>query len=747
LGRAGYRGGVTRSARSTDLIIVGAGLAGAAAAWAASARGRSVVVLEAFAAGHKRGSSHGSARIFRHAYADRLYVRMMARALSAWERLQEDSGEQFLRFTGGIDYGPGRDPEGLRAVVESCGVPADLLRAREAAERWPGLNFDAFDAAGGHGPGGPVMYHAAAGVLDPDRAMAAMLRLARARGADVRFGARAERVIVGGDSVTVATANGPVTAPVAIIAPGAWIAPLLEGLVDLPPLRVTQQQVFHFAPVRPPAPGAAPWPIFIHDSDDGCYYGLPGGRDGAVPGAIKLGEMGRGTVTTADARDYAVDPTERRRAIRFTARRLPGLVSEPVNEASCLFTETANEDFILDRRGPLVIASACSGHGAKFAPLTGEILAGLADGQPPPEARFTLAAHRAAGVGLSPGESSPDHADLPFTADDRGGGQLGGRLRAQPGEDGGGDGGAGALVTVVNLQRGGGAVGQRERVDALRAGLDQQAGDGHHEPPLVASGATGPLRELAHRVGDLPLRRPVGRQHQRAERPGEARQRQREQRGAAAVDPDGRDRLQGQFLDGAHDVNLQRVGRFPVGLRRPVIGDAGRQHRRVLARAVEANAGLRSAAFPDEPARGRLVKGQRGRALQVCLGEAGDVEDLADARDVVVLAGVAGRGQREQFPLQRQPGPEHRRGLQRLVGRAREHRRVGVAGGEGERPVRCHGGQRPPVPGLHEPGPDDLREYRVGVGHVKHHVQIIACASPRGWRLCPNSSDDAVIVR
>jgi monomeric sarcosine oxidase len=396
---------VTRSAGSTDLIIVGAGLAGSAAAWAASARGRSVVVLEAFEAGHTRGSSHGSARIFRHAYADPLYVRMMARAISLWERLHDEAGEQFLQFTGGIDYGPGRDPHGLQSILESCGVPADLLRPEEAAERWPGLNFGADshapdshapDSTALDGTAGLVMHHAAAGVLDPDRAMAAMLRLAQARGADVRFGTRAERITVTGDSATIHTANGPVTAPVAVIAPGAWIAPVLDGLVELPPLKVTQQQVFHFAPARPPAPGEAPWPIFIHAGGDGFFYGLPGGRDGEVPGAIKLGEMGRGTLTTADARDYAVDPTERRRAIRFTAKRLPGLISEPVNEVSCLFTETANEDFILDRRGPLVIASACSGHGAKFAPLTGEILASLAEGQPAPDARFTLAAHLAA---------------------------------------------------------------------------------------------------------------------------------------------------------------------------------------------------------------------------------------------------------------------------------------------------------------------------------------------------------------
>jgi len=385
-----YRGEVVRA--STDLIIVGAGLAGAAAAWAASARGLSVTVLEAFEAGHKRGSSHGSARIFRHAYHDPLYVTMTASAGDRWQHLQEDAGEEFLRFTGGLDFGAARDPAALHAVLTACGIPAVLLDRHQASERYPFISFAS----------GPVLYHANAGVLDPDRAITAMLRLAGQRGADVRFGCPAERITVQSGSVTVHTAAGPVTAPVAVVAPGAWIAPLLAGVVQLPPLTVTQEQVFHFAPaappppVEPPRPDASPWPVLISADEHGFFYGLPGGRDGEVPGAIKLGEMERGTVTTARSRDFTVNPAARQRVASFAERHLPALSREMVNEATCLFTSTANEDFILDRVGPLVIASACSGHGAKFAPLTGEIIADLAAGRPAPDSRFTLAAHLAA---------------------------------------------------------------------------------------------------------------------------------------------------------------------------------------------------------------------------------------------------------------------------------------------------------------------------------------------------------------
>lgn len=380
-----------------DLIVIGAGLAGSAAAWAASARGLSVVVLEAFGPGHRRGSSHGSARIFRRAYPDPLYVRLTGRAGELWRRLEAESGEPLLLMTGGLDFGVRRDPGLLHEVLMACGVPASLLRAEEAAQRWPCFSFDGT---------GPVMFHADSGVLDPERAMAAMLRLAAGRGADVRFDTPVTRLETapGGGGATAHTDSGSFAAPVIAVAAGGWLPPLLGSLVPLPPLEVTQQQVFHFAPraaapepalIPGPEAGPAPWPIFIYRDETDHFYGLPGGRDGGVPGAVKLGEHHNGTVTTAAGRDFAVDPAARDRAIAFTAKRLPGLESQPVNEVTCLYTTTASEDFILDRQGPLVIASACSGHGAKFAPLLGEIIADLAVGRPAPDPRFTLAAHLA----------------------------------------------------------------------------------------------------------------------------------------------------------------------------------------------------------------------------------------------------------------------------------------------------------------------------------------------------------------
>ncbi len=366
-----------------DLVIVGAGLAGSAAAWAASARGLDVVLLEAFGPGHKNGSSHGSARIFRRAYPDPLYVRLTGAAGELWGQLADQAGEPLLTRTGGLDFGAARDPGRLYQVLSGCGVPAELLPPEAAAERWP-----YFDFAGA----GQVMYHADSGVLDPDRAMAAMTALAAARGADIRFGTPVTRLepTPAGDGAVAHTDSGAFTAPVVVVAAGGWIAPLLDGVVPLPPLTVTQQQVFHFAPRALPARS---WPVFIYqDGRDNCY-GLPGGRDGEVPGAIKVGEHAGSRPVTAAARDFVVDPAARARLADFAARRIPGLAAHPVNEVTCLYTWTANEDFILDRSGPFVVASPCSGHGAKFAPLLGEAIADLATGKPAPDSRFTLAAH------------------------------------------------------------------------------------------------------------------------------------------------------------------------------------------------------------------------------------------------------------------------------------------------------------------------------------------------------------------
>jgi sarcosine oxidase len=367
-----------------DVVIVGAGLAGAATAWALSRRGRSVLVLEQFASGHLRGSSHGSARIVRRAYGDGLYTQLTGRAFELWREVELDSGEQLLRMYGGLDFGPRRNVPAVAAHLAACGVPHEVLPADEAARRWPGMVFE-----------GDVVHHAQAGTMDAALAVSTLLALS---GADVRF----ETAAVGvRDSGEVLLADGTtVRAETVVISAGAWIAPLLGDVVALPPLRVTQQQIFHFPRLDPTQP---PWPSVIHESTTAAVYHLAGGRDGGAGDDRKIGEHDGGVDTTAADRDGAINPQSRRRVVEYVRQWLPGLDPSARSEASCLYTETPSEDFLIDRVGALVVCSPCSGHGAKFAPLIGELVAGLVDGTGEVPDRFRLAAHlsgRAGAVSL-----------------------------------------------------------------------------------------------------------------------------------------------------------------------------------------------------------------------------------------------------------------------------------------------------------------------------------------------------------
>ena len=361
---------------SDPVVIVGAGLSGAASAWALSRRGVPVVIVEQFATGHRNGSSHGSARIVRRGYGDALYVSLTGRAFELWRELEESTGASILRMLGGIDFGPRRDVPKVARLLADAGVPHEVLPAAEAEARWPGMAFE-----------GDVVYHSQAGTMDPDVAVAAFLAEATRLGAELRQETAA--VEVAGDQVRLAD-GASLAARCVVVAAGGWVAPLLSGVVELPPIRVTQQQIFHFPRLDTSAP---PWPSVIHEPADHPVYHLAGGRDGGPGDDRKIAEHTAGAVTSAADRDGIVRDESRQRVIEYVRRWLPGLDPTPRGEATCLYTETPSEDFLLDRVDGLVVCSPCSGHGAKFAPLIGELVAGLVLGDGTVPDRFRLATH------------------------------------------------------------------------------------------------------------------------------------------------------------------------------------------------------------------------------------------------------------------------------------------------------------------------------------------------------------------
>ncbi len=369
------------------VVIIGAGLMGSASARALARRGVPVVVIERFALGHGNGSSHGSARIVRRGYGDALYTRLTGRAFELWHEIERSCAPPLLRMLGGLDFGPRRDVATVAALLTEAGVAHEVLPAREAAARWPGMVFD-----------GDVVYHPQAGTLDAERAVQVMTAQAVRSGAQVHTETAAASLhsSVGGPAVRLSDGS-LLQARCVVVAAGAWVAPLLAGTVDLPPISVTRQRIFHFPRLDPAAP---PWPSVIHESGAHPVYHLAGGRDGGSGDDRKVAEHDGTPIPSADAPDatdlYAgADAAARARIVRYVRRWLPGLDPTPRAEASCLYTRTPSEDFVLDRIGDVVVCSPCSGHGAKFAPLVGELVADLVTGAGPVPTRFRLAAHAA----------------------------------------------------------------------------------------------------------------------------------------------------------------------------------------------------------------------------------------------------------------------------------------------------------------------------------------------------------------
>ncbi|MDT4921320.1 MAG: sarcosine oxidase, partial [Pseudonocardiales bacterium] len=305
-----------------------------------------------------------------------LYVSLTGRAFELWRELEQTTDTQILRMLGGLDFGSRRDVPKVAALLADAGVPHEVLPAAAAASRWPGMAF-----------AGEVVYHEQAGTMDAAGAVAAFLADAQRRGATVRLETAA--VAVGADGVRLADGS-TLPARCVVVAAGGWIGPLLDGVVELPPLRVTQQQIFHFPRLDTAAP---PWPSVIHEPDEHPVYHLAGGRDGGAGDDRKVAEHDAGKVTGAADRDGAVEPASRARMIEYVRRWLPGLDPTPRSEATCLYTQTPSEDFILDRVGNLVVCSPCSGHGAKFAPLIGELVADLVLGVGDVPDRFRLVSH------------------------------------------------------------------------------------------------------------------------------------------------------------------------------------------------------------------------------------------------------------------------------------------------------------------------------------------------------------------
>lgn len=357
-----------------DVIVIGLGGMGSAAAWQLAKRGQRVLGLERFDIPHNMGSSHGVTRIIRLPYyEDPAYVPLLRRAYELWREAETATGERLLILTGSLDAGP-EDGELFQGALNSARLhelPHEVLTGGEVNARFPGYRLPA---------GARAVFQPEGGFIASERAIVAHCRAAQEAGADLR--AR-ERVLdwearPGGEGVVVTTDKGRYEAGRLVLAAGAWMADLVPALAGR---AVPERQVLAWLqPTRPEFFTLDRFPVFNLAVEEGRYYGFPVYE---VPG-FKFGRYHhRDEHGPAEEMRREVDAEDERLLREFSARYFPEGNGATQALRACMFTNTPDEHFILDHHPEhpqVVLASPCSGHGYKFCSVVGEVLADLAMG-------------------------------------------------------------------------------------------------------------------------------------------------------------------------------------------------------------------------------------------------------------------------------------------------------------------------------------------------------------------------------
>jgi len=354
-----------------DAAIIGLGVMGSAALAALARRGQRVVGIDRFAPGHDRGSSHGATRVIRLGYFEHpSYVPLLRAAYPLWRELETRSGQSLLCVTGILEMGA-PDSDLIAGTLRSArlhNLAHEILDAPTLMKRFPSFCLPD-DFVGVFQPDG--------GFVRAEPTVAALQTLAQRSGAELRMAARVVAVEPHRDGVLVKAEHDDILAGCAIVAAGPRLKSVLPQFPV--PIRVTRQVLGWFEPAdRARAQFAAGrFPVFLLQNPNGIFYGFPAEADG-----VKVAKHHHFDETVdPDHYDRTVSAGDEAMIRVALKAHLPDADGRLLAARTCLYTMTPDGDFILDRlpgSPQIIVASPCSGHGFKFAPVIGEILADLA---------------------------------------------------------------------------------------------------------------------------------------------------------------------------------------------------------------------------------------------------------------------------------------------------------------------------------------------------------------------------------
>ncbi|HYY38119.1 MAG TPA: N-methyl-L-tryptophan oxidase [Xanthobacteraceae bacterium] len=355
-----------------DVVVCGLGAMGSAALHHVARRGKRVLGLERYAPGHDRGSSHGETRIIRLGYFEHpSYVPLLRHAYTLWRELEAAAGRTLLYTTGIAEIGPPNSAliKGTLACAQVHGLRHEVLAATDLMRRFPVFRVP---------PDYLAVLQADGGILQAEACVAAQLALATKAGAEIHSGETVGAVESRADHVRVVTDRDNIDAGAAIIAAGPWVRSLLPGLAA--PLRVTREVMGWFEPTDARLFSGSRLPVFIIESRHGMHYGIPPRE--TVQAGIKIAKHHhRNETVDADAYDRTVSAEDEALIRAALADHLPAANGRLIAAKTCLYTMAPDGHFVIDRlpgAPNIIVASPCSGHGFKFAPVIGEILADLA---------------------------------------------------------------------------------------------------------------------------------------------------------------------------------------------------------------------------------------------------------------------------------------------------------------------------------------------------------------------------------